>query len=456
MRRRFCVLMLFAQALVSTAQTKRALLIGIDTYQPPGTTAEHPAGCAYGRCELGSFQNLQGAVNDAQSMADLLTSPKFGFPASQVVLLSNPGPPQPAPGVTVLPATQTDRAGILAVMRKYLVDVPARGDTVIFFDASHGSLRVNSQGSKMTVPPNGTLVHANSTLVPADAYKGGFDISDREMTHIFQAALDKGVHLTVILDSCHSGGATRGLEKYRARSLAFDPRDLNQGPEVAANGQPRPSPTERTDNPALVFSAAQQDQEADEADPTPAQPESHGAFTAALIEALQALPADTPASLVYQRVKAVLEANSFTHQEPDLDATAARRQQPLFGGGAAGDRKSVRAAALKDGPGRSDGGTFRRVSGVGVGSEFVSTQKNAHGEITRLRLDNLQGIARSTATVVSPAGAKVNSGEVFEAKEMDPGRVGAPALLDMAGNPSHQRTPCSRCGDQTSGSSDRR
>ena len=305
-------------------------------------------------------------------------------------------------------------------MRKYLVDVPARGDTVIFFDASHGSLRVNSQGSKMTVLLNGTLVHANSTLVPADAYKGGFDISDsRDDAHL-PGGTGQGR-----ASDCDSGlvpqrGRRCGLEKYRARSLAFDPRDLNQGPEVAANGQPRPSPTERTDNPALVFSAAQQDQEADEADPTPAQPESHGAFTAALIEALQALPADTPASLVYQRVKAVLEANSFTHQEPDLDATAARRQQPLFGGGAAGDRKSVRAAALKMAPDGSVWLDIGRVSGVGVGSEFVSTQKNAHGEITRLRLDNLQGIARSTATVVSPAGAKVNSGEVFELKKWIP------------------------------------
>ena len=44
------------------------------------------------------------------------------------------------------------------------------------------------------------------------------------------------------------------------------------------------------------------------------------------------LPADTPASVVYQRVKAVLEGNGVSDQEPDLDATAARRQQPLFGG----------------------------------------------------------------------------------------------------------------------------
>src|SRR5579863_6647093 len=83
-----------------TAQTRRALLIGINIYQPPGTTAAHPAGCIYGRCELGVFENLQGSVNDAQAMADLLTSPKFGFPAANVALLTNPAPPKPRPGVT--------------------------------------------------------------------------------------------------------------------------------------------------------------------------------------------------------------------------------------------------------------------------------------------------------------------------------------------------------------------
>jgi len=125
-------------------------------------------------------------------MADLLTNPKFSFPANQVVLLTNPAPPRPQPGVMVLPAAQTDRDGILAAMQKYLVDVPRSGDTVVFYDASHGSLRVNSKGTKLTVLVNGKYVRADSTLVPANAYKGGYDVRDREMTRIFNAALDKG------------------------------------------------------------------------------------------------------------------------------------------------------------------------------------------------------------------------------------------------------------------------
>ena len=104
---------------------------------------------------------------------------------------------------------------------------------VVFYDASHGSLRVNSKGNKLTVLVNGQYVHADSTLVPSDAYKGGYDVRDREMSRIFNAALDKGIHLTVIFDSCHSGGISRGIgPNYRERSLAFDPRDIDEAPDT--------------------------------------------------------------------------------------------------------------------------------------------------------------------------------------------------------------------------------
>ena len=404
----------------AVAQTNRALLIGINTYQPAGTQAAHPAGCTYGRCELGAFENLEGAVNDAQAMADLLTSPKFGFPADKVVLLTNPGAPHPRPGVTVLPAEQTSRDGILAAMQKYLVDLPQRGDTVVFYDASHGSLRVNSKGNKLTVLVNGNYLHADSTLVPADAYKGGFDVRDREITRIFNAALDKGIHLTAIFDSCHSGGISRGIgPKYHERSLAFDPRDIAEAPDLLPNGQPRPVPTERADNPALVLSAAQQDQTAKEMPVSGTATEPHGAFTSALVEALQALPADTPASLLYQRVRAVLEGGSVPDQEPDLDATAARRQQPLFGGTAA-DSGKVRTAALQT---EDDGSVWLdigSISGVGVGSEFTSMIPDSKGRSVTLRVASLEGIARSSAAVVSPADAKVAPGEVFELTKWSP------------------------------------
>ena len=264
-------------------------------------------------------------------------------------------------------------------MQKYLVDVPQKGDTVVFYDASHGSLRVNSKGNKLTVLVDGKYVHADSTLVPSDAYKGGYDVRDREMTRIFNAALDKGVHLTVIFDSCHCGGISRGIgPDISERALAFDPRDINEAPDTLPNGQPRPRrPSART-IPRWFFpprSRIRRPRRCRRRDKTA---EPHGAFTAALLEALQALPADTPASLVYERVKAVLEGGSVPDQEPDLDATAARRQQPLFGGAAASSGK-VRTAALATDDDGSVSLDIGRVSGLGVGSEFTAMSPNSGG-----------------------------------------------------------------------------
>ncbi len=55
-----------------------------------------------------------------------------------------------------------------------------------------------------------------------------------------------------------------------------------------------------------------------------------------------------------------------------------------------------------------------RVSGVGVGSEFTATSRDSTGQTVKLKVAELEGIARSTASVVSPAGAKVAAGDVFE------------------------------------------
>jgi len=151
----------------------------------------------------------------------------------------------------------------------------------------------------------------------------------------------------------------------------------------------------------------------------PAGTEPHGAFTAALLQALQALPADTPASVVYERVKAVLEGSNVPDQEPDLDATAARREQPLFGGAAAKSDK-VRAAAL----GTNDDGSVSldigRASGLGVGSEFTAAIANSTGPKVLLRITSLDGLARSSAEIVSPAGAKVSPGDLFELSKWIP------------------------------------
>jgi hypothetical protein len=417
----FAASILLIAAESSFAQVRRALLIGINTYQPSQTTAQHPTGCTGGRCDLPVFENLDGALNDVAAMRDLLVSPKFGFPPAVVAVLTDPSlPPSQLPYVT-LPATQTTHDGILAAMQKYIVDEPHRGDTVVLYYAGHGSLRLNSQGNKLSLMVNGKQVHADSTLVPADAWTGGYDVRDREMTRIFNAALDKGVKLTVILDSCHSGAFTRGIPlgpKVRERMLPYDPRDINEAPDQS-NAQPKPAPAERTDNPALIFSAAQQDQTAKESPTTASVSEAHGAFTAALIKALEVLPADAPASLVYQQVNAELEGNGIADQTPSLDAASARRQQPLFGGttAQAGKLRAAIIATEDDGSVVLDTG---RLAGIGPGSTFVSFGVEDKNKVVTLNVTELDGIAHAKATIAAPANSHVTVGQVFELDKWAP------------------------------------
>ncbi len=400
------------------AQAHRALLIGINTYEPPQTSARHPDGCTGGRCDLPVFENLDGALNDVASMRDLLASPKFGFAPSAVAVLTNPALPAAQLPYVNLPAAQTTHDGILAAMQKYLVDEPRKGDTVVFYYAGHGSLRLNTKGTKLTLMVDGKQTHADSTLVPADAYTGGYDVRDREMTRIFNAALDKGIKLTVILDSCHSGAFTRGIPlgpKFHERMLPYDPRDIA---EVSDDKTP---PAERAANPALIFSAAQQDQTAKEAPSTANVPEAHGAFTAALIKALEVLPADAPASVVYQQVNAALEGNGIADQVPSLDAAAARRQQPLFGGASAqGKFRAAVISVADDGSIELDSG---RLAGIGPGSTFVSFGVTDQSKVVTLKVTDLGGLAHAKAAVVSPANARVAVGSVFEIDKWIPAPI---------------------------------
>ncbi|HTW60582.1 MAG TPA: caspase family protein [Terracidiphilus sp.] len=410
------------------AGAKRALLVGIDLYQPTGTQAQHPAGCHGGRCDLPVFNNLDGPLNDVAAMRDLLSSPKFGFDPKDIVIVTNPALPPAQLPFANLPPAATTHDGLLAAMQKYLVDVPQKGDTVVFYYAGHGSLRVNSKGTKLAMLVDGKPSHADSTLVPSDAWTGNYDIRDREMTRIFNASLDKGVRLTVLLDSCHSGSFTRGVEigkQYTERSLGYDPRDIDEGPDLLPSGDEAPAPTERKTNPALVFSAAQQDQTAKERDfgDTPSTTVAHGAFTVALIKALETLPADAPASDVYRQVSATLEGEQVGDQTPALDASEDRMREPLFGGMKA-DAGKTRAAVIgvdeDEGTVLLDAG---QLSGIDAGSEFTSLGADSEGRHTKLKVDSLDGLAHATAKVVTPLKATVTVGQVFELSKWVPSEI---------------------------------
>jgi caspase domain-containing protein len=374
------------------AQARRALIIGINDY--PHFTSDS----ALARIGRAHVPPLEGSVNDAMAMRDLLTA-RFGFERAHIALLLD---------------TAATRAAIVAAIRRLTAEAQP-GDVVFFFYAGHGSQRYNSLTARPT--------KLDQTIVPADANEGVFDIRDKELARLFDALIDKHVILTLIFDSCHSGAITRGIPvAYRERWAAMDPRD--------AADPSAPKPPE--DQGALVMSSAQDYQTAGETKDESGTP--HGVFSSALLTVLRTAPPEEPASRVFQRVKAMMQS-SGRPQEPVLAGNAQRLSQPIFGsGGAGGTAGTTTVALLRAGaPGEVElqGGT---ALGLRENTELVRFGR-ASSDRTRLRITKVSGLSRSTAQVIAGERDSLRPGDLFAVDKWaaPPAaglRVWLPAALD--------------------------
>ncbi len=349
---------------------------------------------AFGR---GTWTDLDGAVNDAIAFKELLVA-RFGFRATDIILLTN---------------AEATREGILGAFRKHLVEQAQRDDVALFFYAGHGSRVRNSR----TDEPDGM----DEALVPEDSYKGMPDIRDKELSRLFNVALDKGVSLTVIADSCHSGSIARGLPRPgKYRYLPPDYRDVADPPDGA------PHPEERG---ALVFSAAQDDQLAGEMSDDSGN--SHGAFSLALFKTLQTASPTMAAQDVFLKVKALMQSEGRM-QEPVIAGIRERRQMPLFEGGGA-TRYYTRVAVLRKAPGNRI--TLQGGLAVGLREGCQLRGVPAPGETlrARLRISRVTSLSFAEAEVIEGSAEGVSVGDIFEVDRWvagdSPLRVWWPSLL---------------------------
>jgi hypothetical protein len=364
---RFLLLSVFlAMAAYSFGQTKRALLVGVDIYKPVDVAVVEKT--------RGAWTNLDGCVNDAKSIAEIIKS-RFGFEEKNIATLYD---------------QDAKREKILAAIEK-LIDESQKGDVVFIYYAGHGSQVYNSLSTEVSGDKQ------DETIVPADM----MDIRDKELAKLFNRLLDKGVILTLIFDSCHSGSIARGSnvpEIAKSRHIngssadAMDPSD----------------PQKPEDRGALIYSAAQPEQLAKEALDDQGNP--HGAFTVALVKALNSSPFNEPADMMFLRLKAIMQANGST-QEPVLGANEIRRKQGLFG-------EDLSAAAGK---------TIVAVT-KNAGAEDIELQGgwaiglNANCELKKMGADSkekiiitqVNGMAKCKAKLKEGDIARIKSGDLFE------------------------------------------
>jgi Caspase domain len=362
----FICALLFCQ-FVQAQKQQRALIIGINTYKPPLNEAPQTGSPR-------SWTNLDGCINDATAIRDLAIA-KYGFPMSNITSLFN---------------EEASRDRIIAALKK-LVSESNAGDVVFIFYAGHGSQVKNSLSKEAD--------KKDETMVPADAWKKGIaDIRDKELAFYFNQLLDKGVLLTVIFDSCHSGSVGRGTENFlndppKARFIEATDLDVKDPSD----------PKRPEDRGALVVSAAQDFEFAKEH--IDENQIAHGAFTSALIKALQQLSPDASVNDIFNSLTAIMKYYGKT-QEPVLAGNEIRMKGTLFAlpRGSVKNKFMVASSRLEAKGVEMQGGyAFGLAEGV----------KMANNNDT-LQIIEMRGANKSLAKVISGVKEKIKPGTLFE------------------------------------------
>lgn len=261
---------------------RRALLIGIGKYQV--------------------LPRLPGSKNDIDLVHQVLVS-RYGFSEQDIH--------------TVRDEAAT-REGMLAAFNQ-IVKEAGPNDVVYIHYSGHGSQVQDLNGDE----PDDQL---DETIVPADGRTEGVpDITDDELEDILSRL--KTPKAVVVLDSCHSGTATRGLE-VRVRSVPAD----NRVNLYKKSGVTTRAIVPVNLHPYVLFSGAASHEEALDG---PVDGRYHGFFTHSLFKSLQSAPMGASTSEIFSGAKQELKRiqNQFgrtSMPEPQLEASKERMELPFF------------------------------------------------------------------------------------------------------------------------------
>jgi len=172
----------YARVLAQGTSRKLALLVGINGYKFP-------------------IPPLRGCLTDVDLQRELLVN-RFGFNPKDILLVTDEAEIKPS------------RKNILAAFENHLIKQAKPGDVVVFHFSGHGSRVIDPD----PLPNSNGL---NGTMVPPDRKSEDGsgkvrDIMGRSLFLLMHALQTENV--TVVLDSCHSGGGTRGNVMFRALS----------------------------------------------------------------------------------------------------------------------------------------------------------------------------------------------------------------------------------------------
>lgn len=207
----------FHRAIAQSTGRKLALLVGINQYS-------------------GSISPLNGCLNDVRLQYELLVH-RYGFDPQNIVIVSDSSLNLPAKALITPPTRQA----ILDAFQNHLIAQAQPGDAVVFHYSGHGTYVCDPHPISYSQEPDylgfsnyENFEGKNGAIVPIDALTGTADgeanVIMGSTIFLLSRAL-KTDNLTLVLDSCYSGGGVRGNLVYRA---TLDNRDVMPSPAEEA------------------------------------------------------------------------------------------------------------------------------------------------------------------------------------------------------------------------------
>jgi len=171
----------YAQVLAQNTPRKLALLVGVNDYPAP-------------------IPRLQGCLTDVELQYELLVR-RFGFNPQDILMVTDDTPIKPT------------RQGIIDAVETHLIQQAKPGDVVVFHYSGHGSRvidpnPINPDGLNSTMVPNNRQIETGQEAGKVRDIMG-------KTLFLWMSALDTE-NVTVVMDSCHSGGGLRGNFLIRA------------------------------------------------------------------------------------------------------------------------------------------------------------------------------------------------------------------------------------------------
>jgi metacaspase-1 len=262
--------------------TKWALCVGINDYPIPNA-------------------DLKGCVNDAKGWADVLKN-LFGFPESNITMLLD---------------SNAKKAKIIAGLKDLLAKAKA-GDILVFSNSSHGSYRADTSSDEPMY---------DEIICPYDIRDN--EILDDDLYELFQNLPDD-VHLTVILDNCHSGSGTRDVGDDHRTERFLKPEDWNQR-SIPNFRLAKPKRSKKGDRPESamkeVLLAGCRDIEVSW--DALIGGKFHGAMSHSALTAIREANGQLTYAQLHQEVLKKIKAGKF-NQTPQLEGNDANKKRLIF------------------------------------------------------------------------------------------------------------------------------